>query len=59
MDKSGDYLGTVVGDRLLRRQSQRYRGYPGYPGCPGYPGYPGYARPDAPPAAGMPVGSGC
>jgi hypothetical protein len=40
--KQGEYLGTVVGDRLLRRQSQPYRGYPGYPGYPGYLGYPRY-----------------
>jgi hypothetical protein len=39
---SGQYLGTVIGSRLLRRRSQGYRGYPGYPGYPGYAGYPGY-----------------
>jgi len=42
VDKSGKYLGTVVQNRLLRRNSPRYRGYPGYPGYPGYAGYPGY-----------------
>lgn len=42
VDKEGKYLGTVVGNRLLSRDSQPYRGYPGYPGYPGYAGYPGY-----------------
>ena len=42
VDKSGKYLGTVVGDRFLERAAQPYRGYPGYPGYPGYAGYPGY-----------------
>lgn len=42
VDKHGKYLGTVVGDRLLSRVGQPYRGYPGYPGYPGYAGYPGY-----------------
>ncbi|BDZ48633.1 hypothetical protein GCM10025867_08740 [Frondihabitans sucicola] len=42
VDKTGKYLGTVVGNRLLRRTFQPYRGYPGYPGYPGYAGYPGY-----------------
>lgn len=42
VDKEGNYLGTVVGNRLLKRDSQGYRGYPGYPGYPGYAGYPGY-----------------
>ncbi|ASN21640.1 hypothetical protein CGK93_19675 [Arthrobacter sp. YN] len=42
VDKEGNYLGTVVGNRLLKRDSQPYRGYPGYPGYPGYAGYPGY-----------------
>lgn len=37
--KSGKYLGTVVGNRLLSRRSQPYRGYPGYPGYPGFAGY--------------------
>lgn len=41
-DKHGKYLGSVVGNRLLQRQTQPYRGYPGYPGYPGYAGYPGY-----------------
>lgn len=41
-DKEGNYLGTVVGNRLLKRDFQPYRGYPGYPGYPGYVGYPGY-----------------
>jgi len=40
--EDGDYLGTVMGNRLLRRGTQPYRGYPGYPGYPGYAGYPGY-----------------
>jgi hypothetical protein len=40
--RNGKYLGTVVGDRLLHRIAQPYRGYPGYPGYPGYAGYPGY-----------------
>lgn len=43
VDKQGKYLGTVVGDRLVARVSQPYRGYPGYPGYPGYAGYPGYS----------------
>ncbi|WP_431843147.1 hypothetical protein [Calidifontibacter indicus] len=42
VNKQGEYLGTVVGNRLLRRDQQPYRGYPGYPGYPGYAGYPGY-----------------
>lgn len=42
VDKHGKYLGTVVKNRLLRRNNQPYRGYPGYPGYPGYAGYPGY-----------------
>ena len=40
--KDGTYLASVVGNRLLRRTNQPYRGYPGYPGYPGYAGYPGY-----------------
>jgi len=40
--KNGQYLGTVIGNRLFRRISQPYRGYPGYSGYPGYAGYPGY-----------------
>lgn len=40
--KTGEYLGTVVGNRFLHRTYQPYRGYPGYPGYPGYAGYPGY-----------------
>lgn len=40
--RQGKYLGTVVGDRLLRRTAPAYRGYPGYPSYPDYPGYPGY-----------------
>ncbi|QFU90491.1 hypothetical protein [Amycolatopsis sp. YIM 10] len=39
---TGDYLGTVVTDRLLHRHHQPYRGYPGFPGFPGYPGHPSY-----------------
>lgn len=42
VDKEGNYLGTTIGNRLLKRNSQPYRGYPGYPGYPGYAGYPGY-----------------
>jgi len=42
VDTHGEYLGTVVKNRLLRKTSPRYRGYPGYPGYPGYAGYPGY-----------------
>lgn len=42
VDTEGEYLGTVVGNRLLHRTSQPYRGYPGYPGYPGFAGYPGY-----------------
>ena len=46
--KEGEYLGTIVGDRLLRRTSRPYRsnpgnpGYAGYAGSPGYPGHVGY-----------------
>jgi hypothetical protein len=40
--KHGQYLGTIVGNRLFCRIGQSYRGYPGYPGYPGYAGYPGY-----------------
>lgn len=32
VDMDGEYLGTVVGNRLLRKNYQPYRGYPGYPG---------------------------
>lgn len=40
VDKSGDYLGTVVNDRLLHRS---YFPYPGYGGHAGYAGYlPGF-----------------
>ncbi|GAA2912199.1 hypothetical protein JOD62_001954 [Microbacterium keratanolyticum] len=42
VDQQGNYLGTVVGNRLLARENPPYRGYPGYPGYPGYAGYPGY-----------------
>jgi len=42
VDKTGDYLGTVVNNRLLRRSYFPYRGYPGHPGYPGYAGCPGY-----------------
>ena len=42
VDKQGRYLGTVVGNRLVARLNQPYRGYPGYPGHPGYAGYPGH-----------------
>jgi hypothetical protein len=41
--ENGDYIGTVVENRLLRRTSWVYRGYAGYPGYAGYAGYPGYA----------------
>lgn len=42
VDKEGEYLGTIVGNRLLKRDYQPFRGYPGYPGYPGFAGYPGY-----------------
>lgn len=42
VDKQGKYLGTVLGNRLLKQNYHPYRGYPGYPGYPGYAGYPGY-----------------
>jgi len=42
VDKTGKYLGTVVQNRFLRKDSPAYRGYPGYPGYPGFAGYPGY-----------------
>lgn len=42
VDTQGKYLGTVIGNRLVARLTQPYRGYPGYPGYPGYAGYPGY-----------------
>lgn len=35
VDVDGEYLGTVVGNRLYRKHYQPYRGYPGYPGLPG------------------------
>ena len=41
---AGEYLGTVLGDRLFAEEHHRYRGDPGYPGAPAYPGqapYPG------------------
>jgi hypothetical protein len=42
----GEYLGTVIGDRLLRRTLPIHYEYPGYPGAPAFPGraaYPGAA----------------
>lgn len=42
----GDYLGTVVENRLLRSIPPVYHAYPGYPGAPSFPGraaYPGSA----------------
>ncbi|PVZ52230.1 hypothetical protein C9424_20680 [Arthrobacter sp. H-02-3] len=42
VDKDGNYLGTTVGNRLLKRDFHHYRGYPGFPGFPGFAGYPGY-----------------
>lgn len=38
---SGDYLGTIAGDRLYRRTNWLFRGHPGSAGYPGYPGDPG------------------
>lgn len=40
--ESGDYIGTLVSNRLVRLPDVPHRGYPGYPAYPGYPGYPGY-----------------
>lgn len=43
----GDYLGTLVGDRLLFQEGHVFRGTPEYPGAPAYPGrasYPGAAH---------------
>jgi hypothetical protein len=34
VNKHGDYLGTVVGDRFVRNMAQKYREYPGNPGFP-------------------------
>jgi hypothetical protein len=42
VDTTGAYLGSIFGNRLLRKTSFRYRGYPGYPGYPGYAGYAGH-----------------
>ena len=35
------YLGTVVGDELLKKVERGNRGNPGNPGNPGAPGHPG------------------
>lgn len=52
---SGNYIGSIVRNRLLKLSNCPYRGYAGYPGYPGYagyPGYPGYAGPiSLPPGA--------
>ena len=42
VDVTGEYLGTITGNRLFRFANRTYRGYPGYPGYPGHAGYPGY-----------------
>jgi hypothetical protein len=38
----GEYLGTVVQNRLLWRTAPTYRGTPGYPGAPAFPGHASY-----------------
>ena len=38
----GAYLGTVVGDELLKKVGRANRGHPGNPGNPGNPGAPGH-----------------
>jgi hypothetical protein len=40
--RDGRYLGTVIGNRLLARESPDFRGTPDYPGAPVYPGQPAY-----------------
>ncbi|MCX7522351.1 hypothetical protein OSC27_08680 [Microbacterium sp. STN6] len=42
VDRDGEYLGTVVENRLLRYREPHYRVNPGYPGAPIYPGHVGY-----------------
>ena len=42
VDTNGEYLGTMVRDRLYRFKNRPYRGYPGHSDSPDYPGYPGY-----------------
>lgn len=39
VDTQGQYLGTIVRNRLVRFHARPYRGYPGYPGYAGYAGY--------------------
>ncbi|MET0974500.1 MAG: hypothetical protein ABWX82_02370 [Leifsonia sp.] len=36
----GEYLGTVVDDRLVSAFGHTSRGFPAYPGAPAYPGLP-------------------
>ncbi|MEJ3404169.1 hypothetical protein WDJ51_05455 [Rathayibacter sp. YIM 133350] len=38
----GDYLGTVVGDRLVQEIGHLRRGVPAYPGEPSFPGRPAF-----------------
>ena len=51
---AGEYLGTVVGDRLLIRVDRAFRGTPDYPGAPTYPGRASY--PGAAPFVSVPPG---
>lgn len=44
VNKHGDYLGTVVGDRFVRNMAQKYREYPGSPGFPERAHFPGPVR---------------
>ena len=43
-DPRGAYLGTIVGDRLLRLSNRPGRGLSGLPSLPGLPGLPGLPR---------------
>lgn len=52
--RDGEYLGTVVGDRLFAEERHAYRGRPDYPGAPLYPGQASY--PGAAPFVSLPVG---
>lgn len=42
VDRDGNYLGTVIDNRLLQRLDHGYRTNPGYPGAPAFPGHIGF-----------------
>ncbi|KQV07920.1 hypothetical protein [Leifsonia sp. Root112D2] len=42
VDRDGNYLGTVIDNRLLQRLDHGYRTNPGYPGAPAFPGHVGF-----------------